>query len=244
VGGGIVMVPLLLLIFDQLGYLNRDLLFHVAAGTSLAVIVPTAMSSTRTHARYGNVLWPSVLAMAPGGLLAVHLSSLVAARTSGGALCTAFGVLLMLVSTQMLFFTPRPRAGPLPMPDWLSFFLTGAAAGALSFFFGVGGGIVAVPMLVLLLRTPIHQAVGTSSALIVFLAIYGTARNGVIGRGVPGLPEFSWGYVNMLAAACMMPASILMARVGAHLANRVDAIWLRRIFAVVVALEGLRLALT
>ncbi len=202
------------------------------------------MSSAWTHTRYGNVLWRSVLAMAPGGLLAVHLASIVAARTAGGVLRTAFGVLLVLVSAQMLFFTPRPHAGPPPMPDWLAFFLTGTAAGTLSFFFGVGGGIVAVPMLVLLLGTSMHQAVGTSSALIVFLATYGTVRNALIGRGVPGLPELSWGYVNVLATACMIPTSILTARVGAHLANRVGALLLRRAFAVLLALEGLRLALT
>jgi uncharacterized membrane protein YfcA len=98
-------------------------------------------------------------------------------------------------------------------------------------------------MLVLLLRTPIHVAVGTSSALIVFLALYGTVRNLMVGTGVPGLPEFSAGYVNWLAASCAMPTSILMARVGANVAQSTPAATLRRVFAVFLALEGIRLAL-
>lgn len=243
VGGGIVMVPLLLFVFDFLGYRNPDVLFHVAAGTSLAVIIPTALSSARTHTRYGNVLWRQVVTMAPTGIVAIHLASIVAARTAGGTLKSAFGVLLVLVSTQMLFFAPKPRAGPPAIPPWLAFSLTGAVAGALSFFFGIGGGVAAVPLLVLLIGTPIHVAVGTSSALIVFLAIYGTIRNLIVGRGVPDLPEFSAGYVNLLAAVCVMPTSILMARVGANAAQHLRGTTLRRIFALFLAVEGIRLAL-
>jgi uncharacterized membrane protein YfcA len=242
VGGGIVMVPLLLRVFAGLGYQDPDLLFHVAAATSLAVIIPTALSSALTHARHGNVLRRSVLAMAPAGIVAVHLASLVAARTAGGTLRHAFGVVLLVVSLQMTFFTPKPRAQA-PIPSWIAFSLVGAVAGALSFFFGIGGGVAAVPMMVLLLGTPIHVAVGTSSALIVFLAIYGTARNAIIGQGVPDLPEFSWGYVNLLAVACITPASVLTARAGANLAQRVKGTTLRRLFAIALALEGLRLAL-
>jgi len=242
VGGGIIMVPLFLLVFHFLGYRNPDVLFHVAAGTSLAVIIPTAFSSARTHTRHGNVLWKPMLAMAPAGILAVHLASIVAARTAGGTLRSAFGVLLVLISAQMLFFTPKPRPGPPPVPPWIAFSLTGAVAGSLSFFFGIGGGVAAVPLLVLLLGIPIHVAVGTSSALIVFLAIYGTARNLLIGRGVPDLPEFSFGYVNLLAAACVMPTSIVTARVGANTAQRLPGTTLRRIFAVFLALEGFQLA--
>jgi len=107
---------------------------------------------------------------------------------------------------------------------------------------GPDGGVAVVPLLVLLLRTPIHVAVGTSSALIVFLAIYGTARNLLVGRGVPDLPEFSAGYVNFLAAACVMPTSIVTARVGANAAQRLPGTTLRRIFAVFLALEGFQLA--
>jgi len=189
------------------------------------------------------VLWSRVLAMAPPGILAVHLASIVASRTAGRTLKTAFGVPLVIVSAQMSFFTPKPRAGPPPMPPWLAFALTGVVAGALSFFFGIGGGVAAVPMLVLLVGTPIHVAVGTSSALIVFLALYGTARNLVVGHGVPDLPEFSAGYVNWLAAVCVMPTSILMARVGANFAQRLPAVTLQRVFAIFLALEGIRLAL-
>ncbi len=242
VGGGIVMVPLLLVVFERFGLSDVDLLFHLAAGTSLAVIVPTSMSSTRTHSRHGNVIWKSALAMSPAGLLAVHLASVVAARTAGDTLRTAFGVLLICVSAQLLFYTPRPRTGPSPIPLWLTYVLIGAVAGGISYFFGVGGGIAAVPLLILLAGFTIHQAVGTSSALIVVLALYGTVRNVWIGAGLAGLPAYSWGYVNLLSAVCIMPTSIWMARVGANLANAVPALFLRRLFAVLLAFEGLRLA--
>ncbi len=243
VGGGIVMVPLLLIIFSRLGYGNIDLIFPLATGTSLAVIVPTSASSAWGHHRHGNVLWKSVLAMAPGGLLAVYLASLVAMRTAGATLMSAFGVWLILVCLQMLIFEPKPREGPRPLPDWLTFLIIGTISGGISYVFGVGGGIAAVPLLVLLARTPIHQAVGTSSALIVFLAAYGTVINLWLRPDAGGLPEFSLGYVHLVAAGCLMPTSIIMARVGANLANAAPAAVLRKLFALLLGAEGLRLAL-
>lgn len=243
VGGGIIMVPLLLLIFSHLGYSGLDLIFPLATGTSLAVIVPTSASSAWMHHRHGNVLWKSTLAMTPGGLLAVHLASVVALNTAGETLKIGFGVLLIFVCLQMLFFGPRVREGPRPLPGWLTFLIIGAISGGISYFFGVGGGIAAVPLLALLARTPIHQAVGTSSALIVFLAAYGTVINLWFRPAVGGLPEFSLGYVHLVAAGCLMPTSIVMARVGASLANAAPAAILRKLFALLLGVEGIRLAL-
>ncbi len=243
VGGGIVIVPLLLVIFSQLGYGTIDILFPLAAGTSLAVIVPTSMSSAWAHHRNGNVRWRSALAMTPGGLLAVHVASEIANVTAGSTLRTAFGALLVVVSLQMLFLQPKPRPGDPPLPAWVMFLVIGLLSGAVSYFFGVGGGIAAVPLLVILGRLPIHQAVGTSSALVVVLAVYGTIRNVILGQQEAALPPYSWGYVNLLAAACLIPTSILMARVGANLANVASATLLRRLFAALVGIEGVRMAL-
>lgn len=242
VGGGIIIVPLLLVIFTHLGYGNIDLVFPLAAGTSLAVIVPTSMSSAWAHHRNGRVRWRTVLALTPGGLAAVHVASVIALRTAGSTLRSAFGGLLIVVSLQMLFFHPTPRKGPPPLPPWLTFLLIGAISGSISYFFGVGGGLAAVPLLVVLGRLPIHEAVGTSSALIVFLAVYGTIRNVHLGQGVAGLPPHTLGYVDLLAAACLMPTSIVMARVGANLANVTSAGLLRRLFALLVGIEGVRMA--
>lgn len=243
VGGGIIMVPVLLLIFSHLGYGGMDLIFPLATGTSLAVIVPTSASSAWMHHRHGNVLWKSVLAMVPAGLLTVHLASVVALTTAGETLKTAFGVFLIFVCLQMLFFGHRAREGPRPVAGWIGFMLIGAVSGGISYFFGVGGGILAVPLLVLLARASIHEAVGTSSALIVFLAAYGTVINLWFRPAVGGLPEFSLGYVHLVAAGCLMPTSIVMARVGAKLANVAPAAILRKLFALLLGLEGIRLAL-
>lgn len=236
------MVPLLLVVFQRLGYTNLDLVFHVATATSLAVIVPTSMMSTWTHARNGYVRWRQVLAMTPGGLLAVHLASVVAMESAGATMITAFGILLIVASIQMIFLTPKPRETLPAIPSWAVYLLIGILSGGISYFFGIGGGIAAVPLLVLLAGSSIHQAVGTSSCLIVFLALYGTVRNATLGEGFAELPGFSLGFINLLAVACMMPASILCARVGANLAHRARGALLRRLFGALLALEGIRLA--
>ncbi|MFQ5457013.1 MAG: sulfite exporter TauE/SafE family protein [Myxococcota bacterium] len=241
IGGGIVIVPLLLIIFSHLGYGDIDLVFPLATGTSLAVIVPTSATSAWTHHHNGNVRWKSVLALIPAGLAAVHGASIVAMQTAGATLRSAFGALMIIACLQMLFFTPRQPAEGRPPPGWLTFLFIGALSGAISYFFGVGGGIVAVPLLVLLGRAPIHKAVGTSSALIVFLALYGTGLNVWLGRSEAGLPAHTFGYVHLVAAGCLMPTSILMARAGALVANVAPAALLRRVFALLLGAEGIRL---
>ncbi|NJC86950.1 MAG: sulfite exporter TauE/SafE family protein, partial [Desulfuromonas sp.] len=110
-----------------------------------------------------------------------------------------------------------------------------------SAFFGGGGGGIAVP-LIMMMQHSMHRAVGNSSGLMVISALTGTASYMIHGWGVPQLPPFSIGYVNLLVTVLVAPFTIVMARVGVRIANRTSHARLVRVFAVLIILVGMRMA--
>ena len=125
------------------------------------------------------------------------------------------------------------------VPPWL-LVLVGLIGGTFSAFFGVGGGVIAVPLMVIVLQLPIHLAVGNSSALIVVSSLAGTLSYIMHGWHLPNLPPLSLGYVNLLVAAAVAPFTILFARLGVRLASRVSHDRLVQIFSLLLLLVGLR----
>lgn len=112
------------------------------------------------------------------------------------------------------------------MGQWTACILTGCAMGLLSGMLGVGGGIIAVPAMVFFLGMNIHQATGTSLAVIVPVALAGAVQ-----RHVQGDVNLKWALV--LAAG-----GIICGFLGAKLSASVDAVWLKRLFAVVLFVAG------
>ena len=120
--------------------------------------------------------------------------------------------------------------------------LIGLVVGTFSAFFGVGGGVIAVPLIMVLLHQSMHRAVGNSSGLMVVSALAGTASYIGHGWANPQLPPFSLGYVNLLVTLLVAPFTILMARVGVRIASRTSHARLVKVFAVLIILVGARMA--
>jgi len=240
IGGGIVLVPLFLWSFRVAGF-APDLIVHAAFGTSLAIIIPTAFSSTLGHRKRGNVEWRQVRYLAIGGIIGAVAGATLAAELSGIWLKALFGLMQIMVALRLFFFHPHlppEEPGRLPCTPLL---LVGLAGGAFSAFFGVGGGVIAVPLMVILLRFPIHLAVGNSSALIVISSFFGSLSYVVHGWGMLELPPFSLGYVNALVALIVAPFTIISARLGVRVAARVPHDKMVRIFALLLLLVGFRM---
>ncbi|KIH76745.1 hypothetical protein SAMN05660860_00876 [Geoalkalibacter ferrihydriticus] len=240
IGGGVILVPLFLWAFTVAEF-PPELIVHIAFGTSLAIIIPTAFSATLGHRKRGNVRNRQVLFLAGGSLLGAAFGSWLATGLSGDVLKALFGLMQIGVGLKMFLFRPRlppEEHGRIPRLNLLS---VGFAGGAFSAFFGIGGGVITVPLLVIALRQPIHLAVGNSSALIVVSAFAATIFYILLGRNVPDLPPYCFGYVNVLVATLVAPLSILCARLGVRLASRVRNDRLMRIFAVFLIVIGLRM---
>jgi len=243
IGGGIILVPLFLWSFPHAGF-QPDLTVHAAFATSLAIIFPTSISSTLGHRKRGNVQWHQVFYLAAGGAFGAVAGASAAASFSGIWLKGLFGLMQILVALKLLIFHPHMPPERLDQPGKAGLVAVGLIGGSFSAFFGVGGGVVAVPLMVLALRLPIHLAVGNSSALIVISSLFGALSYTWHGWHIPGLPPFSSGYVNVLVAGLVAPFTILTARLGVRVAGRTSHAKMIKIFAGLLILVGLRMMIS
>jgi uncharacterized membrane protein YfcA len=242
IGGGLVIVPALNAAFVAgLVAVDPAVRMHVAIGSSLAVIVFTAISSVRAHQGYGAVLWPAVLGLAPGvvlgGLLGAALADALATRT----LEVWFGVFVLLMAAQLALAPRVQAAAGTGLPGPAKNLAAGTGIGAVSALAGIGGGIMTVPYLAWH-GVPLHQAVGSAAACTLPVALAGALGYALAGQGDAALP-FSSGYLYWPAILGVAVAAILTAPLGAKLAHRLPVRQLRLLFAallVVVALDMLR----
>ncbi len=122
-------------------------------------------------------------------------------------------------------------------PVWAAL---GVLAGALSAMMGIGGGTVCVPLLNFL-GYDIRRAVGTSAAIGFVIGLPGALVYAATGWGAENLPPFSLGYVNLLAAAIIIPLSTTFARVGVRIAHTIPRRALRLAFGIFLALTSARM---
>ncbi len=239
VGGGLVIVPFLAWIFLQhMG--ETPWLMHLAIGTSLATIVVTSLSSIAAHHGRGAVRWDLFRLLIPGILLGGWIGAVAARSIDTHALQTFFAFFELMVALQM-GLDLRPRAHG-KLPGRIGNALAGGVIGAVSALVGIGGGTMTVPWL-LWHRVRVHQAVGTSAAVGLPIAIAGGAGFLWGGWGIPGLPQWSSGFIYWPAFLGIVVMSAAMAPLGARLAHWLPALQLKRLFALFLLFLSIRMFL-
>ncbi|MES2932173.1 MAG: sulfite exporter TauE/SafE family protein, partial [Pseudomonadota bacterium] len=187
IGGGILLVPFLSLIFSA-KHFAPELILHMAIATSLASIMFTSISSVRAHHAHGAVLWPIALLLAPGILIGAWIGPWIAKQLNSAALAIFFAIFVSLSATQMLL--DKKPAASRELPGRVGMFSAGGIIGILAGLVGVGGGFASVPFMTWC-NVKIHQAVATSAALGFPIALAGTLSNIYFGWNEPGLPAYS-----------------------------------------------------
>lgn len=234
VGGGIIIVPVLVFSFTAQGF-DPSVLTHLAVGTSLATIIFTSINSVLEHQRKGAVLWPVFTWMALGILLGAGLGSLTAAAIQGPLLQKIIGVFAIVIAIQMgLELKPRASRG---VPGRLGLTTAGGVIGWASAIFGIGGGSLTVPFLTWR-SVPMQQAVATSSACGLPIALASALSFMIIGWHNPHLPQWSFGFVYLPAMLGIALTSMFFARFGARLAHKLSPRLLKRLFAVLLLVVG------
>lgn len=234
VGGGLVIVPVLVFSFTAQG-VAPEVLTHLAVGTSLATIVFTSINSVLAHHQKGAVRWPLVGWMTLGILAGAGLGSLTAAALQGPVLQKIIGVFAILMAVQMGLDLRPKAAGSVPGKPGLT--VAGAVIGWASAIFGIGGGSLTVPFLSWR-SVPMQQAVATSAACGVPIAVAGAASFMVVGWHEAALPAWSLGFVYLPAMVGIALTSMFFARLGARLAHRLSPKVLRRLFALLLLTVG------
>ncbi len=238
IGGGALIVPVLVMVFERQG-VNPAIIMQLALGTSLATIVFTAISSVLAHQKRGAVNWALFWQITPGIVVGTLLGSFVADALSSQALRWMFVVFMFAVAAQMSRGT-MVTAAHAKLPGRTGVSIAGSIIGVASALFGIGGGSLSVPFQTWC-GVPAKQAVATSSAIGLPIALAGTVGYVTAGFGEAGLPPWSIGYVVLPAFAGVVAGSTLAAPFGARLAHRLSDATLRRVFALFVTLLGLRM---
>ncbi|GAL18811.1 protein of unknown function DUF81 [Vibrio maritimus] len=211
----------------------------VATATSLATIIPTSISSIRSHKQKGNVDFNLLKYWSVFIFVGVVMGSWLVTRVNGTWLTALFGVIASLSALNMLF-----RAGKSAMfqslPGKGGQVAMGTSIGLLSSMVGIGGGTISVPLLTLY-NYPTHKAVGTAAAIGLIISLPGAATMLMLGQSPADAPVGTFGLVNLLAFLCIVPLTVLFAPLGASLAARLDATKLKKVFAVVLLITGLRM---
>jgi uncharacterized membrane protein YfcA len=217
-GGSIITVPILVY---AIGLSPKD-----ATATSLVIVGLTALLGAMPHAREGRVDLRTALAFGAAGIAGAFAGTWLNHQVSGPMMLLLFGVMMLVVAARMAFGkkpTPRPadfERHPLAVP------VAGLAVGVMTGFFGVGGGFLIVPALVLALGLPMKLAVGTSLVII--------AMNSASGV----LAHLATGGFDLEVAAAFVLGGFLGSQVGGRLAGRIDDAKLSKAFAGLVAAIG------
>ena len=224
VGGGTVIVPLLVLI---LGYDQR-----LAAGTSLAAIVPTATVGVISYAVHGSVAWLPALILAVGAVVGAQLGTWLLPRLPLTVLRWGFVAFLGAVIVSLFLVIPS-RDAQLPLTFWTiaGLVVLGLVTGILAGLLGVGGGIIVVPALMILFGTSDLIAKGTSLLMMIPTAVSGTIGN-VRRRNV-----------DLVAAALIGAAACTTTALGAWIATIVDPFTANMLFAVFLVVIAVQMAL-
>jgi uncharacterized protein len=226
IGGTMIMVPFLTILFAHENF-PREHLVHIAVATAMASIMFTSISNMLAHHRRGAVMWRVVRRLAPGIILGSLIGPLLVSGMSSTLLASIFALFAAVSSVQMLTdMVPKPTRA---LPGRLGMLGAGTGIGILSGMVGAGGAFVTIPFLERC-NVKIHNAVATSAALGLPIAISGTVGFVLSGLRQTGLPPHSMGYVYLPALVCIAGASMLFAPVGARLAHHWPVKTLKRAF--------------
>ena len=238
IGGGIVIVPVL---ETALGFIGVDpaIRMHVAVGTSLATIIPTSISSARAHHQRDSVDVDVVKRWAVFVLIGALLGAWIASRVHSDVLAIVFASLAFLVALKMLFI-PESRNLTTDVPRGPLVTVIPTSIGCFSTMMGIGGGTFSV-MTLTLFNEPIHRAVGTAALFGLVISLPGMLGFVAAGWGDPRIPAGSLGYVSLIGFACIAPATVLAAPLGAKIAHAFSAKRLNMLFGLFLVVASLRL---
>jgi uncharacterized membrane protein YfcA len=237
VGGGLIIVPILYIVFTQLNY-DPAVIMHLALGTSLATIIVTSISSVSAHHKRGAVLWQVVRNLAPGLAVGAFLGAGIADYLSGHGLQLLIGFFAIWVAYGMFFGASKPVDSSQSLPSTAQQMLAGGGIGVASAIFGIGGGSLTVPYL-LRHGIVIQKAVATSAAGGLPIAVAGALGFMWFGSNTSVEVPHSIGYVHIYAFIGISVMSFITAKLGAKVAHKLSPAMLKRCFACLLTVVGI-----
>lgn len=236
VGGGTIIVPLLYVVFTQMGY-EPEIIMHMALGTSLATIIVTSISSLMAHHKNGAVIWPVFKNLIPGMALGSFLGAGIAGLLSGAHLQLIIGVFVIWVAYTMFMGAKKVIDQNKVLPSTTKQVVAGTGIGVASAIFGIGGGSLTVPYLNHY-GVVMQKAVGTSAACGLPIAIAGALGFMFFGMKDQITVPNTIGFVHIYAFLGISIMSFFTAKLGAKTAHALSPAVLKKCFAVLLLIVG------
>ena len=241
-GGGIIIVPMLLMLGPAITGAGID--HATAVGVSLSILVVTALASTSTYTKRGIVDFRSAWLLFITSGPAAILGSVLTGQLKAGLFQLGFGIFMLLMAVLLIvrdYMKPFSKEWPITRSitdssgvthtysyGLVPALLIGFAVGLISGLFGIGGGSLFVPLMVLLFRFPPHVATATSMFVIFLSSILGSGMHIALGE------------INWLIVLALLPGAWFGGRIGAFIAGRMSGkglLWLLRVTLFVLAVR-------
>ncbi len=238
VGGGIIMVPALYYAFTVLDF---DIVtrMHLSVGTSLAIIIPTSIISTKTHMEYDAVDFKMVKSFGFFILTGVIAGTFLAVSMKTPSLVLFFSVFAFIVGLFFIFLREQLVENPKTISNLVKK-ISGVIIGFISVPLGIGGGSLMVPFM----RTfgyDIRKSIGTAAAVGFLIAVSGTITMISGGKIIDNVnTPFSIGYINLLGFLVFVPVTMIMARLGAKAVYKINKRLLSKIFGTFLIIVSIR----
>ena len=238
VGGGIIMVPALYYAFTILDF-ELATRMHLSVGTSLAIIIPTSIISTKTHMEYDAVDFEMVKSFGIFILLGVIAGTFLAVNLKTPSLVLFFSIFAFMVGLFFIFLREKLVNNPKSISNIVKN-ISGTVIGFISVPLGIGGGSLMVPFM----RTfgyDIRKSIGTAAAIGFLIAISGTITMIIGGKVIDNVTTpYSIGYINLLGFLVFVPVTMVMARLGAKAVYKIDKKLLSKIFGAFLLIVSIR----
>ena len=229
IGGGMIMTPILTVLFSQLMFPEEHIV-HLAIATSMTTIVFTTISSIFAHNRQKKIRWDIALGLGPG----ILLGGLIGGGKIFGILPTSwlalFFALFVGYSAIKMLKNSQPKLSRV-LPNKIGLFGMGALIGSVSSLVGAAGGFISVPFMTRC-NVPTHNAIATSAVLGFPIAFASAVGYLIGGYGITNLPPHTVGFIYLPALIAISCTSVITAPIGAKVAHRLDVSKLRRIFGI------------
>jgi uncharacterized membrane protein YfcA len=238
-GGGVIIVPALLIVFAWQGLLGPNLM-HMAVATSLMTIIVTSSTSAYSHHKHGNINWGLASKIAPGLVLGGLFGAALATRLSSHFLQQFFAFYLLFAAVKI--WLPKPSSGHQRLLNKSVLLSFGSFVGVISSLVGIGGGTLIVPYLIMANQS-MQRAIGTSALCGLPISIAAVTGFLFFGQTQETLNmTLQSGFIHWPAFLGIISTSSLFAIIGVKLAKKLSEVILKLLFSTVLLVGAVYLA--
>lgn len=236
IGGGMILIPLMILVFNHLGF-SQNIVMHMAIATGMASVLFTTTSSILAHHKYGKIDWKLVGALSPGLIIGGLLGGSEIFEAINASWLSLFFAIFIVYSSIQMIFNKSPSAIR-KLPGLIGLFSFSLFTGILTSLIGAGGAFITVPFMIWCNIKP-HSAMANSSGL--GLPIAASASIGYIygSWGNVDLPDYSLGFIYLPALLSIALMSVVTAPIGARTVDKLNISQLKKIFGITLFLVAM-----